>query len=124
MKLYRDEEGIPKGDGRCTYFKRESVDLALKVLDGSRPRCVLCAGLPGMWRYGRVLRDNKPISVQLATFQLKGQFDPAVAKKNKLTKAQKKLAQEKSQKYRALSCLGREGEVRLGAGCWTGSRRP
>ncbi|VDL24980.1 unnamed protein product [Hymenolepis diminuta] len=34
IKLYRDEEGKPKGDGRCCYIKIESVDLALNILDG------------------------------------------------------------------------------------------
>ena len=35
MKLYKDEKGVPKGDGLCSYIKPESVELALTILDGS-----------------------------------------------------------------------------------------
>ena len=31
VKLYKDENGVPKGDGLCTYVKVESVQLALQV---------------------------------------------------------------------------------------------
>jgi HIV Tat-specific factor 1 len=33
--VYRDENGVPKGDALCTYVKVESVDLALTIIDGS-----------------------------------------------------------------------------------------
>ncbi len=33
--MYRDENGVPKGDALCTYVKVESVDLALTIIDGS-----------------------------------------------------------------------------------------
>lgn len=33
VKLYEDEHGRPKGDALIVYFKRESVDLALQLLD-------------------------------------------------------------------------------------------
>ena len=35
IKLYRDSNGVPKGDALCTYAKVESVQLALTILDGS-----------------------------------------------------------------------------------------
>ena len=35
IKLYRDEEGNVKGDGRCTYLRVESVNLAMQLLDES-----------------------------------------------------------------------------------------
>jgi hypothetical protein len=35
IKLYRDEEGNVKGDGRCTYLRVESVNLAMQLLDDS-----------------------------------------------------------------------------------------
>ena len=35
LKLYKDEKGVPKGDGLCSYIKPESVQLALTILDGS-----------------------------------------------------------------------------------------
>lgn len=35
IKVYRDENGVPKGDGRCCYYKVESVQLALQLLDGA-----------------------------------------------------------------------------------------
>jgi HIV Tat-specific factor 1 len=35
IKVYRDENGVPKGDALCTYVKVESVDLALTIIDGS-----------------------------------------------------------------------------------------
>ena len=34
IKIYRDDEGVAKGDGSICYVARESVDLALNVLSG------------------------------------------------------------------------------------------
>jgi len=64
IKLYRDGNGEPKGDALCTYIKVESVDLALKILDGSQIR-------------------GKTLSVQRAKFQMKGAYDPALKPKRK-----------------------------------------
>lgn len=38
IKLYYNEHGEPKGDGRCTYLKVESVQLALQILDETEIR--------------------------------------------------------------------------------------
>ena len=76
VKIYRDEEGSPKGDGLCSYIKPESVQLALTILDGS------------------VLED-KTVSVTRAKFEMKGNYDPSL-KPKKLTKKQ----QEKAKKAR------------------------
>jgi HIV Tat-specific factor 1 len=35
IKLYKDEQGKPKGDALITYFKPESVDLCVRLLDDS-----------------------------------------------------------------------------------------
>ncbi|XP_064628383.1 17S U2 SnRNP complex component HTATSF1-like [Lineus longissimus] len=76
-KLYKDDEGKNKGDGRCCYIKVESVDLALQILDGSD-----CKG--------------STIHVEKANFSVKGDYDPKLRKK--LSNKQKrkiKLQQEK-----------------------------
>jgi len=43
MKLYRDAEGRYKGDGLVCYLVKESVDMAINLLDGAdfRPGCPL-----------------------------------------------------------------------------------
>ncbi|CAB3407053.1 unnamed protein product [Caenorhabditis bovis] len=70
IKLYRDENGDLKGDGRCCYIKPESVELACNILDGT-------------------LLNGKVVKVEEARFEMKGDFDPT-KKKRKLTAAQKK----------------------------------
>ncbi|XP_068202166.1 17S U2 SnRNP complex component HTATSF1 [Palaemon carinicauda] len=75
IKMYRDNEGNFKGDALCSYIKRESVELALQILDG-------------------YLVGNKKISVELAKFQLKGEYNPKLKppkkKKKELEKLQRK----------------------------------
>ncbi|XP_061169553.1 HIV Tat-specific factor 1-like [Saccostrea echinata] len=78
LKLYTDENGQPKGDGRCCYIKVESVELALKILDGYD------------------IRGHK-IHVERAKFTMKGNFDPS-KKRKKLTNKEKKRLKEKQQK--------------------------
>ncbi|VDK44319.1 unnamed protein product [Anisakis simplex] len=78
VKIYRDEEGQPKGDARCGYIKMESVDLALQILDG--------------WNF-----DGNVIHVEKAKFEMKGEFDPS-KKRRKLTAAQKKRFIENQQR--------------------------
>lgn len=79
VKLYKTEDGDPKGDGTCCYIKIESVELALQILDG--------------WEL-----NNHKIKVERAKFELKGKFDPT-KKKRKLTAAQKKKFFESQQRF-------------------------
>ncbi|KAI8425422.1 hypothetical protein MSG28_007169 [Choristoneura fumiferana] len=73
VKLYMDkEQNCFKGDALCTYIKIESVDLALKLLDGSE------------------LKGNK-VKVERAHFQLKGEYNPALKPKKKKKKELEKI---------------------------------
>lgn len=76
IKLYRDSNGQLKGDGRCCYLKRESVDLAIELLDESEHK-------------GHV------IHVEQAEFHLKGEYNPALKKKKKNKKKKAGKGQEK-----------------------------
>ncbi|KAI2809166.1 HIV Tat-specific factor 1 [Blomia tropicalis] len=76
IKLYRDETGMPKGDGRCCYIKIESVDLALNILDGY------------------LFRDHT-IKVERAKFSLKGTYDPTRKPKRKKNNKKDKEKQKK-----------------------------
>ncbi|XP_055384595.1 HIV Tat-specific factor 1 [Condylostylus longicornis] len=75
IKLYVDSNGILKGDGLCDYIKVESVDLALKILDGYDVR-------------------GKQINVQRAKFEMRGEYNPALKPKKK-KKDKQKLAKLK-----------------------------
>lgn len=79
IKLY-SEPGTDqlKGDALCTYIKVESVELALKLLDGSDIR-------------------GKKIKVERAKFQMKGTYDPNLKprKRRKKDKEKMKKIQEK-----------------------------
>ncbi|XP_045851389.1 HIV Tat-specific factor 1 isoform X1 [Meles meles] len=77
VKLYKDNQGNLKGDGLCCYLKRESVDLALKLLDEDE------------------IRGYK-LHVEVAKFQLKGEYD-ASKKKKKCKDYKKKLSQQQKQ---------------------------
>ncbi|PIC54195.1 hypothetical protein B9Z55_000355 [Caenorhabditis nigoni] len=77
-KLYRDEQGELKGDGRCCYIKKESVELACNILDGS-------------------MLLGKEVKVEEAHFEMKGDFDPS-RKRKKLTATQKKRYMEQQNK--------------------------
>ncbi|KAJ0173837.1 hypothetical protein K1T71_010986 [Dendrolimus kikuchii] len=73
VKLYEDkEQNCFKGDALCTYIKIESVDLALKLLDGSD------------------FKGNK-VKVERAHFQLKGEYNPALKPKKKKKKELEKI---------------------------------
>lgn len=80
VKLYHEpgDTSVLKGDALCTYIKRESVDLALKILDGYDV-------------------NGKKIKVEVAKFELKGEYDPTKKPKKKRRKDKEKLkkAQEK-----------------------------
>lgn len=73
VKLYTDPETKSfKGDALCTYIRIESVDLALKLLDG--------ADLKG-----------KKVKVERAKFQMKGEFNPSLKPKKRKKKEKEKL---------------------------------
>uniref|UniRef100_A0A8C5MZQ7 17S U2 SnRNP complex component HTATSF1 n=1 Tax=Leptobrachium leishanense TaxID=445787 RepID=A0A8C5MZQ7_9ANUR len=77
VKLYKDKEGNLKGDGLCCYLKKESVELALKLLDEHE------------------IRGYK-LHVESAKFQLKGAYD-ATKKKKKSKDYRKKLSLQQKQ---------------------------
>ncbi|XP_069842583.1 17S U2 SnRNP complex component HTATSF1 [Dendropsophus ebraccatus] len=77
IKLYKDKEGNLKGDGLCCYLKKESVQLALKLLDEYE------------------IRGYK-LHIENAKFQLKGEYD-ATKKKKKCKDYKKKLSLQQKQ---------------------------
>ncbi|XP_050302213.1 HIV Tat-specific factor 1 homolog [Anthonomus grandis grandis] len=77
VKLYREPgTGYLKGDALCTYIKVESVELALKLLDGYEFK-------------------GKIINVERARFEMKGEYDPKL--KPKMRKKKDKLKLKKQQ---------------------------
>lgn len=81
IKLYKEaNSNILKGDGLCTYIRRESVDLALKLIDGSDLR-------------------GKKIKVELAKFQMKGDYDPKLKPKSKKRKEKIKLQKQQEKMF-------------------------
>nr|CAB3254690.1 HIV Tat-specific factor 1 homolog [Phallusia mammillata] len=79
LKLYLDKIGNPKGDGLCSYLKRESVELAMQILDDME------------------IRKGYKLHIEEAEFQLKGNYD--VTKKPKmLSKKEKKKLQKEQEK--------------------------
>ncbi|CAI5779331.1 HIV Tat-specific factor 1 [Podarcis lilfordi] len=91
IKLYKDKEGNLKGDGLCCYLKRESVELALQLLDENE------------------IRGCK-LHVEVAQFQLKGEYD-ASRKKKKCKDYKKKLSQQ--QKLLDWRPEKKDGSVRM-----------
>ncbi|XP_048192237.1 HIV Tat-specific factor 1 [Perognathus longimembris pacificus] len=77
VKLYKDNQGNLKGDGLCCYLKRESVELAMKLLDEDE------------------IRGYK-LHVEMAKFQLKGEYD-ASKKRKKCRDYKKKLSLQQKQ---------------------------
>ena len=84
LKLYTDRQtGVPKGDGLCTFAKRESVDLAIKLLHEAP--CPLDSSLK--------------MTVKLAEFKLKGEYDSKKNKKRrKLTKKEKEALEKRKER--------------------------
>lgn len=77
VKMYKDKEGHFKGDALVAYLKRESVDLAIQLLDESYVK-------------------NNLIRVEQARFQLKGEYDPS--KKPKRSKKSKEKMKKSAER--------------------------
>ncbi|KAG5879444.1 hypothetical protein JTB14_027681 [Gonioctena quinquepunctata] len=94
IKLYREPgTSFPKGDALCTYIRIESVELALKLLDGND-------------------LNGQKIKVERAKFQMKGEFDPKLKPKMKKKKDKLKLKkqQEKLFDWRPEKKLGEKAK--------------
>lgn len=77
VKLYKDKEGNLKGDGLCCYLKKESVELAVRLIDETEVR-------------------GYKLHVEAARFELKGAYD-ASKKKKKNKDYKKKMKQQQKQ---------------------------
>lgn len=81
IKLYKEHDtGYLKGDALCTYIKIESVDLALKLIDGSELR-------------------GKRIKVERAKFEMRGAYDPKLKPKMKKRKEKEKLRKQQQKLF-------------------------
>jgi HIV Tat-specific factor 1 len=96
IRLYRDEHGQAKGDGRCRFlrvsrivpFKRERCHLALSLQPESVQLCITM--LDDM-----DIRSSK-VHVERAKFEVKGTFNPELKRKRK--KVDKKNKQKQVDK--------------------------
>jgi HIV Tat-specific factor 1 len=79
VRLYRDEQGELKGDGRCCYLMPESVKLCLQLLDGSEYK-------------------SHKIHAERAKFEMKGDYDPKKVVKKKNKSKEKKFLEKQRQK--------------------------
>lgn len=77
VKLYKDKEGNLKGDGLCCYLKKESVELAVRLIDETEVR-------------------GYKLHVEAARFELKGAYD-ASKKRKKNKDYKKKMKQQQKQ---------------------------
>ncbi|XP_049893308.1 HIV Tat-specific factor 1 [Epinephelus moara] len=89
VKLYKDKEGNLKGDGLCCYLKKESVGLALRLIDESEIR-------------------GYRLHVEAARFELKGHYDASKKKKKNKDYRKKMQQQQKQLDWRP----EKQGEVR------------
>ncbi|TNN66460.1 HIV Tat-specific factor 1 [Liparis tanakae] len=89
VKLYKDKEGNQKGDGLCCYLKKESVELALRLIDESEVR-------------------GYRLHVEAARFELKGQYDATKKKKKNKDHRKKMQSQQKQLDWRP----EKQGELR------------
>lgn len=78
VKLYKDNGGNLKGDGLCCYLKKESVELALQLLDDT------------------IIRGGYRVHLQMAEFHLKGSFDPSKKPKMLSKKEKSKIQKDQS----------------------------
>lgn len=72
-KMYMDAEGNFKGDAKCCYLRKESLPLAIQMLNGTK--------LPG---------SSQKIKIQQATFTMKGEFNAKLKPKKKNNNKKKK----------------------------------
>ncbi|XP_069468902.1 17S U2 SnRNP complex component HTATSF1 [Ambystoma mexicanum] len=91
LKLYKDNQGNLKGDGLCCYLKKESVDLALKLLEDYE------------------IRGYK-VHVEAAKFELKGNYDAKKKRKRSKDYRKKLSLQQKQLDWRPEK---KPGETRL-----------
>ncbi|XP_072301879.1 17S U2 SnRNP complex component HTATSF1 [Eucyclogobius newberryi] len=89
VKLYKDKEGNLKGDGLCCYLKKESVELAVRLIDESEVR-------------------GYRLHVEAARFELKGTYDASKKKKKNKDHKKKLKLQQKQLDWRP----EKKGEVR------------
>ncbi|XP_068601123.1 17S U2 SnRNP complex component HTATSF1-like [Brachionichthys hirsutus] len=89
VKLYKDKDGNLKGDGLCCYLKKESVPLAMRLIDESEVR-------------------GYRIHVEAARFELKGQYDASKKKKKNKDYRKRMQQQQKQLDWRP----EKQGEVR------------
>jgi len=84
IKIYKDKQtGCPKGDGICTFVKKESVDLAIQLLD----------------KFPCPLDISLTCHLEKAKFEKKSDFDPKkVKKRRKLTKREKSGLEKRKEK--------------------------
>jgi len=73
IKLYKETDGLLKGDGLVTFLQAESVELALKLIDGKEV-------------------DGKIIKCSVAEFACKGDYQPN--KRRKLTDREKRVMRQ------------------------------
>ncbi|GAB5371360.1 hypothetical protein AAMO2058_001573100 [Amorphochlora amoebiformis] len=79
VRVYRDDEGRPKGDGIVIFLQRTSVDLAVELMDGNS------------LRYGP---KQPSMAVQPAEFQDKGYHHQKSRGRKKIQKQMKELGWE------------------------------
>lgn len=90
IKLYRNEDGTPKGDALVVYFRPESVNLAVQMLDDAD------------FRFGN---EGTKIKVQPADFSYKSQREAPT----KTSMKEKRKVIAKTQKLNR--CVDRPGKV-------------
>lgn len=82
IKIYRDEKGVPKGDALVSYFKEESVPLAIDLLDESELR-------PG--QAATKLRVQKAVFKEKEPVEKKKTMSGKVKAKKKMQQLQRKF---------------------------------
>ena len=79
FKMYTDEKGNFKGDAKCCYFRKESIPLAIQMLNGTK--------LSG---------STQKVKVEQAKFVLKGEYNPKLKPKKKNNKNKKKRKKQEN----------------------------